>query len=70
MVGVGGDPILFPLRRLRRVFDEAGIEIADAAAGKPNRIAPKKPMEVVIDELPVKRHIRGKAGTSRGAATP
>ena len=57
IVGVGGDPILFPLRRFRRVLDHAGIEIADAAAGKSKRVASKKPVEVVIDELPIERNV-------------
>ena len=54
-----GDAILFPLRRLRRIFDKASIKIADPATGKSERVPTEETVKVVIDELPVERDVVG-----------
>jgi hypothetical protein len=67
IVGMFGDAIFLSLSRFGRVFDQAGIKIPDATAGKSKWVSAKKPMKVVIDELPVERHIvRHKNGPPPG----
>ena len=51
--GVGGDPIFFPFGGFGRVFNQAGVEISDSAAGKTEGISSGKLMEVIIYELPI-----------------
>jgi hypothetical protein len=57
IVGMFGDAIFLSLSRFGRVFDQAGIKIPDATAGKSKWVSAKKTMEVVIDELPVERNV-------------
>src|ERR1043166_3312759 len=67
IVGMRGDTEFLPLGRLGCVFDQAGIEVADAPAGKSGRVVGEKAMEVVIDELPSKRGVvRKKTGAPLG----
>src|SRR6266446_2002868 len=57
IVGVRGDAIFLPLRRLGRVLDHAGVKITDSAAGETEWVASKEAMEIIIDELPVERDV-------------
>ncbi len=64
-MGVGGFAEAFPIGGFGCIFDETGVEVADAPGGKSKWVFAGELVEVVVDELPVER---GVIGEEDGAA--
>jgi hypothetical protein len=54
---VPGDSVLLPFAGFVCVLHQPGIEIAYSPPGKVEGVLAQAPMKVVINELPIERHI-------------
>src|SRR5207244_4154067 len=59
--------IFFPFRRFRRVLNQPRVKVANPSPREAERIVPEKPMEIVIDELPIERNVVGNENRTAAA---